>query len=64
MRKISLNGTWHLSGGGYACDGTIPGSVYSFLLDNRLMEDPFYRTNELDALKIMENDFTFSRTFI
>ena len=63
MRKISLNGTWHLSGGGYACDGTIPGSVYSFLLDNRLMEDPFYRTNELDALKIMENDFTFSRTF-
>ena len=63
MRKISLNGTWHLSGGGYACDGTVPGSVYSFLLDNRLMEDPFYRTNELDALKIMENDFTFSRTF-
>ena len=63
MRQISLNGTWHLSGGGYACDGTIPGSVYSFLLDNRLMEDPFYRTNELDALKIMENDFTFSRTF-
>jgi beta-mannosidase len=27
------------------------------------MEDPFYRQNELEALKLMENEFTFSRTF-
>ncbi len=63
MKKYSLNGNWHLEGGGYSCDGMVPGSVYSFLLDNQLMPDPYYRDNELEALKILENDFAFSRTF-
>ena len=63
MTKLDLNGTWRLTGAGYDCTGTIPGSVYSFLLDNNLMEDPFYRQNELEALKLMENEFTFTRTF-
>ncbi len=63
MEKYMLDGIWHLDGAGYSCDGNIPGSVYSILLDNNLMEDPFYRTNELDALNIMENDFVFSRKF-
>ena len=63
MTRLDLNGTWRLTGAGYDCTGTIPGSVYSFLLDNNLMEDPFYRQNELEALKLMENEFTFSRTF-
>ena len=63
MTKLDLNGIWRMKGAGYDCTGTIPGSVYSFLLDNHLMEDPFYRQNELEALKLMENEFTFSRTF-
>lgn len=63
MNKISLNGTWRLSGAGYDCIGTIPGSVYSFLLSNELMDDPFYRQNELEAVKLLENEFTFSRKF-
>lgn len=63
MTRSDLNGIWRLTGAGYDCTGTIPGSVYSFLLDNNLMEDPFYRQNELEALKLMENEFTFSRTF-
>ena len=52
-----------MNGAGYECEGTIPGSVYSFLLDNNLMEDPFYRQNELEVLKLMENEFEFSKTF-
>ena len=63
MTRISLNGIWQLKGAGYECEGTVPGSVYSFLLDNNLMEDPFYRMNELDALQLMENEFEFSKTF-
>lgn len=63
MKTFSLNGTWQLTGGGYACEGSVPGSVYSFLLEKGLMEDPFYRMNELDALQLMENEFTFSRSF-
>ena len=49
--------------GGNGVQGTIPGSVYSFLLEAGLMEDPYYRDRELDALKRMEDDYTFSRTF-
>ncbi len=63
MKKYSLNGIWQMEGGGYSCSGNIPGSVYSFLLDNGLMDDPYYRANERDALKLMENDFVFSRSF-
>lgn len=63
MKKQLLNGQWHMTGGGYACSGTVPGSVYSFLLDSGLMSDPYYRANELGALKILDNDFTFRRTF-
>ncbi len=64
MQKFSLNGTWQMQGGGYVCEGTIPGSVYSFLINNKLIEDPFYRDNEREALKLLENDFDFSRKFV
>ena len=63
MYTQTLNGTWQLSFPGTSCTGTIPGSVYSFLLEAHLMEDPFYRENELQALALMENDFTFAHTF-
>ena len=29
-----------------------------------LMEDPYYRDNELEALRLMEDDYTFSREFV
>lgn len=63
MNKYSLNGIWHLSGNGYECNGNIPGSLYSILLENGLMEDPFYRDNELKALKLSEYKYEFSRIF-
>lgn len=63
MKKFSLNGLWTLQGAGYETEGTVPGSVYSFLLDAKLMDDPFYRDNELQALSLMDNEFTFSRKF-
>lgn len=63
MKKISLNGKWEMNGGGYNCFGVIPGSVYSFLLDNGLMPDPHFRDNELKVVDIIKDDFTFSRDF-
>lgn len=63
MKKITLNGHWKLEGGGYSCTGEIPGSVYSFLLNNSLIPDPYYRDNELLVKNIIDNDFTFSRDF-
>lgn len=63
MKKINLNGVWNMTGNGFNCDGAIPGSVYSFLLNNGLMEDPYYRQNELKALQLAEYDYTFNRNF-
>ena len=63
MQRFDLNGIWNLKGGEYDCNGTIPGSVYSFLLDNKLINDPFYRDNELKCVGIMDNEFEFSRKF-
>lgn len=63
MKRLNLNGIWKMEGGGYACSDTVPGSVYSFLLNNGLIDDPYYRDNERVALKILDNDFIFSRKF-
>ena len=63
MERIDLNGFWTMTGNGFNCIGQIPGSVYSFLLNSELMEDPYYRDNEDQALKLMEHDYSFSRSF-
>ncbi len=66
MKLQSLNGAWTLEIPGSAfpeTKATVPGSVYHDLLSAGLIPDPFYRDNELDALKIMEYDFIYSRDF-
>jgi len=64
MHRLLLNGTWRMGdSSGNVYEGTVPGSVYSFLLKNDEMKDPHYRDNELDALKLMDGDFTFTRFF-
>ena len=63
MKKHDLTGTWELSGNGLKCDGKIPGSVYSILLENGLIEDPFYRDNEMCALAVSEHEYKFSKKF-
>ena len=64
MKVQNLCGQWMMEcPGGRIIEGTVPGSVYSFLLNAGEMEDPFYRDNELSALKLMEEDYTFRRTF-
>ena len=61
MNKIDLRGEWQMSGNGFFVSGKIPGSVYSFLLDAGLMQDPFYRDNELKALELCKHDYIFSK---
>ena len=66
MVRKSLNGLWNMSWEGNPdgeISGSVPGSVYSFLMDAGLMEDPFYRDNELEALRLMERDYSFTRKF-
>ena len=63
MEKFYLNGKWKISSKTYNVEGDVPGSVYSALLANGFMEDPFYRDNEAKSLAIMDEEFTFSREF-
>ena len=66
MKKQTLNGPWTLEIPGSAfprISASVPGSVYHDLLSAGLIPDPFDRDNEDEALKIMEYDFIYSRSF-
>jgi len=64
MIRQSLNGTWSMQLGHQSpLEGTVPGSVYSILLENNAIEDPFWRDNELEALSLMSMDSLFTRRF-
>lgn len=71
MNKLSLNGNWQMQIIGENVYGitqdflpaAIPGSVYGNLLSLGLIPDPFYRMNELEALKLMDHDFRFQTVF-
>ena len=60
-----LQSNWKMKevGSDNYCNVTLPGSVYSVLLENGLMEDPFYRDNEEEALKLSEKDYEFVTEF-
>ncbi|MBQ1403558.1 MAG: glycoside hydrolase family 2 protein, partial [Oscillospiraceae bacterium] len=62
----SLNGKWTLTIPGaqfHDIPAEVPGSVYHDLLRESLIPDPFYRDNEDEALRLMENTFCYSRSF-
>ena len=64
MKTLDLSGLWTLQDTHGGCwQAHIPGSVYSALLENGAMDDPYYRDNELQALELMKQDYMFSRTF-
>ncbi|MCR4716946.1 MAG: glycoside hydrolase family 2 protein [Lachnospiraceae bacterium] len=60
----SLNGKWELySDGNKICDLTIPGSVLSGMLENSLIEDPFFRANEYETRRLLYKDYDFVKHF-
>jgi beta-mannosidase len=44
-------------------DAKVPGTVYTDLLDNGLMEDPYYRDNEDAARGLMDYDYEYITKF-
>ncbi len=63
MQTLDLSGIWEMTWKGGTVSGEIPGSVYSFLLEAGKMPDPHYGENELEVLPLMDEDYTFSRSF-
>ncbi|OCT15264.1 glycoside hydrolase [Paenibacillus pectinilyticus] len=65
MHIVKLDGTWLMKEitDEAAWPAQIPGSVYSTLLANGKMEDPFYRDNADEALELARHDYVFIRQF-
>lgn len=62
---MKLNGTWSFSeeGSNSLYPVEIPGSIISGLLENKVIEDPYYRENEKHQLELSKKDYRFCRTF-
>ncbi len=65
MKVYSLNGQWEMrsTNDEHWESAHVPGSVFTDLLHNGLMEDPFYRDNEDKALALSYNDYEYAREF-
>lgn len=65
IQKITLNGSWEFRAEpqGAWLPAQVPGSVYADLLRAGKMADPFWGDNELEATKLMEQDYTYRRCF-
>ena len=64
MTIYDLNKEWNVQIDGfgeYIAD--VPCSMYSVLLDNKAIDDPYYRDNEDYCLTLSNNNCTFSKTF-
>ncbi|NLX76871.1 MAG: glycoside hydrolase family 2 protein [Clostridiaceae bacterium] len=64
LRKIDLCGEWYLSGGSFRnVPARVPGCVHTDLLENNLIEDPYFADNEQKLMWIGETDWSYERSF-
>ena len=64
MTKQTLNGKWRMRAFGEEFQpAVVPGTVYTDLLRNGKMEDPFWKDNENRALPLMEKDYEYETVF-
>ncbi|KAL1772180.1 beta-mannosidase isoform X1 [Sigmodon hispidus] len=61
----SLRGSWWLSNGDgfFKLPGTVPGCVHSALYQRGLIQDPYYRFNDLTTRWVSLDDWTYSTEF-
>ena len=66
MIQQVLNKNWQMRrmGGDHKMrPAVVPGTVYTDLLQNGDMEDPFWKDNEIRALPLMEDDYEYETRF-
>ena len=65
MKILSLNGPWSLRNTKENDwhEAQVPGTVYTDLLRDGLIEDPFWRENEHKTFDLMEDDWEYRRAF-
>ena len=63
IQKLHTNWKMRNCAGEEFFAATVPGSVYSDLLANKVMEDPFWQDNEDKAFSLLKNDFEYITDF-
>ena len=63
IQKLDNNWSMRKLPDGSFIPAQVPGSVYNDLLNNNIMNDPFYRDNEDNALAMMEHDYEYRTEF-
>ena len=65
MNKMLINNNWTMrrTDSDRKLAATVPGSVYGDLLNNHEMENPFWKDNEIEALKLMDFDYEYETSF-
>lgn len=65
VQKIFLNEHWQFTemGKGNWLPATVPGVVHTDLLNNRIIDDPYFGNNEKDLQWIEEKDWEYKTTF-
>jgi beta-mannosidase len=65
MQKICLNGKWNFKEANDTAfmQGTVPGCQYLDLIDNKILDDPFYGLNEQKSLWCAEKEWIYEKTF-
>lgn len=66
MLQMSLNGPWTMreKGTDVGYPAHVPTTMYKVLLDNGVIEDPFYGENDLLLTAMSDKAFTFDRFFL
>lgn len=66
MIEIDLNGQWEMKKTTDTkwIQASVPGSVCNDLLNEGIIEDPFYRDNEDETLELAKYDYEYRREFI
>ncbi|XP_059027991.1 beta-mannosidase isoform X1 [Mustela lutreola] len=64
-RSLSLRGSWRIRSGNGSLElpGRVPGCVHSALFQRGLIQDPYYRFNDLDYRWISLDNWTYSKKF-
>ena len=63
MKNMTTGWKMHQVGENSWFPASVPGTVYTDLLENGQMEDPFWKDNENKALVLMEKDYEYKTVF-
>lgn len=65
MLTKSLNGNWEMKDRSWDefIPASVPGDLYTDLFNSGKIEDPYYRDNELAALRLAENEYEYVTAF-